>query len=82
MARPKPERALSDNERCKLDVWVNRPKCTQRLVFRARIVLAYADELCTTAVAARFGVCSATTQPAPRSWKPSPPTPPTESPAR
>ena len=60
MARPKPELALSDDERRKLTTWANRPKSTQRLALRARIVLACADEPCNTVVAARLGVCNAT----------------------
>jgi len=60
MARPKPELALSDDERRKLTTWAGRPKSTQRLALRARIVLACADEPCNTVVAARLGVCNAT----------------------
>ena len=53
MARPKPELVLSDDERQKLSPWANRPKSTQRLALRARIVLACADEPSNTAVAGR-----------------------------
>jgi hypothetical protein len=60
MARPKPELVLSDDERQTLTRWANRPKSTQRLALRARIVLACADEPSNTAVAARLGVCGAT----------------------
>ena len=60
MARPKPELVLSDDERQKLTTWANRPKSTQRLALRARIVLACADEPSNKAVAARLGVCGAT----------------------
>ena len=60
MARPKPELALSVDERQKLTTWANRPKSSQRLALRARIVLACADEPCNTVVAARLGVCHAT----------------------
>ena len=60
MARPKPELALSVDERQKLTMWADRPKSTQRLALRARIVLACADEPCNTVVAARLGVCNAT----------------------
>lgn len=60
MARPKPELVLSDDERQTLTRWANRPKSTQRLALRARIVLACADEPSTKAVAERLGVCSAT----------------------
>lgn len=60
MARPKPELVLSDAERQKLTLWASRPKSTQRLALRARIVLACADEPSNKAVAARLGVCNAT----------------------
>jgi len=60
MARPKPELVLSDDEREKLTLWASRPKSTQRLALRARIVLTCADEPNNTAVAARLRVCGAT----------------------
>ena len=60
MARPKPELVLSDDERQTLTRWAARPKSTQRLALRARIVLACADEQSNKAVAVRLGVCSAT----------------------
>jgi transposase len=60
MARPKPELVLSDDERQKLTTWASRPKSTQRLALRARIILACADEPSNKAVAARLGVCGAT----------------------
>ncbi len=60
MARPKPELVLSDDERQTLTTWANRPKSTQRLALRARIVLACAAEPSNRAVAARLGVCAAT----------------------
>ena len=60
MARPKPELVLSDDERLKLSLWASRPKSTQRLALRARIVLACADEPSNKAVAGRLGVCGAT----------------------
>ena len=60
MARPKPELVLSDDERLKLTTWASRPKSTQRLALRARIVLACADEPSNKAVAVRLGVCGAT----------------------
>ena len=60
MARPKPELALSDDERQKLTTWASRPKSTQRLALRARIVLACAENPSNQAVAARLGVCNAT----------------------
>ena len=60
MARPKPELTLTEDERQKLTTWANRPKSSQRLALRARIVLACADEPSNKAVAARLGVCNAT----------------------
>ncbi len=60
MARPKPELALSDDERQTLTRWANRPKSAQRLALRARIVLACAEEPSNKAVAARLGVCRGT----------------------
>ena len=60
MARPKPELVLSDDEHQTLTRWANRPKSTQRLALRARIVLACADEPSNKAVAQRLGVCAAT----------------------
>ena len=60
MARPKAELVLSDNERQKLTTWASRPKSSQRLALRARIVLACAEEPSNKAVAARLGVCGAT----------------------
>ena len=56
MARPKPELVLTDDEKQTLARWANRPKSTQRLALRARIVLACADETSNKAVAARLGV--------------------------
>jgi len=60
MARPKPELILSDDERAKLNTWASRPKSTQRLALRARIILACAGVPSNTAVAGRLGVCAAT----------------------
>lgn len=60
MARPKPELVLSDDERQTLSTWAGRPKSSQRLALRARIVLACADDPSNKAVATRFGVCAAT----------------------
>jgi transposase len=60
MSRPKPELVLSDDERQMLTKWANRPKSTQRLALRARIVLACADEPSNKVVAQRLGVCAAT----------------------
>jgi transposase len=60
MARPKPELVLTADERQTLTTWASRPKSTQRLALRARIVLACAGEPSNKAVAARLGVCGAT----------------------
>lgn len=60
MARPKSELTLSDEERQKLTTWASRPKSSQRLALRARIVLACADEPSNKTVAARLKVCGAT----------------------
>jgi transposase len=60
MARPKPELVLSDDERQTLTRWANRPKSTQRLALRARIVLACAEEPSNKVVAQRLGACAAT----------------------
>ena len=60
MARPKPELTLSDDERRTLTAWASRPKSTQRLALRARIVLACAAEPSNKAVARQLGVCRTT----------------------
>jgi len=60
MARPKPQLTLTDDERQTLATWASRPKSTQRLALRARIVLACAGEPHNTAVAERLGVCAPT----------------------
>jgi transposase len=52
--RPKVPLILSDDERLKLETWAARPKSTQRLALRARIVLACAEGLDNTEVAARL----------------------------
>ena len=46
--RPKAPLILSDDERQKLETWATRPKSTQRLATRARIVLACAEGLDNT----------------------------------
>jgi len=60
MPRPMAELVLSDDERQTLKVWASRPKSTQRLATRARIVLACAEGLDNKSVATKLGVCSAT----------------------
>jgi transposase len=58
--RPKALLTLSDDERRKLQAWASRPKSTQRLAIRARIILACAEGLDNQAVAARLRVNTAT----------------------
>src|SRR3954454_9055416 len=58
--RPKAPLILSDDERQKLQTWAARPKSTQRLATRARIVLACAEGLDNKDVAARLGVNTVT----------------------
>jgi transposase len=52
--RPKASLILSDDERQKLETWAARPKSTQRLALRARIILASAEGLDNTEVADRL----------------------------
>ena len=56
MPRLKPL-TVTDDERAKLEAWVRRPKTAQRLALRSRIVLAAADGLGNTAIAADLRVC-------------------------
>jgi transposase len=58
--RPKAPLILSDDERQKLETWAARPKSTQRLATRARIVLACAEGLENKSVAARLRVHTVT----------------------
>jgi transposase len=58
--RPKASLTLSDDERQKLETWAARPKSTQRLATRARIVLACAEGLDNKDVAARLRVNTVT----------------------
>ena len=58
--RPKAPLILSDDERQKLETWAARPKSTQRLALRARIILACAEGLDNTDVAARLRVNTVT----------------------
>src|SRR5262249_22645659 len=60
MARPKPALVLSDEERQTLTHWASRPKSTQRMALRARIVLSCVAEPSNQVVAARLGICPAT----------------------
>ena len=52
--RPKAPVILSDDERQKLEIWAGRPKSTQRLALRARIILSCAEGLDNKDVAARL----------------------------
>jgi transposase len=58
--RPKAPLILADDERQKLDTWASRPKSTQRLALRAKIILACAQGLENKAVAASLRVNAAT----------------------
>src|SRR4051794_11824425 len=58
--RPKTELVLSDDERAQLQRWARRASSAQALALRSRIVLACAEGLDNTSVAARLG-CSAPT---------------------
>ena len=60
MARPKAELVLAADELQKLKSWASRPKSSQRLALRARIVLACADEPSNKVVATKLDVCNAT----------------------
>jgi transposase len=58
--RPKAELSVTDEEREQLGRWSRRAKSAQSLALRSRIVLACAEGLDNTSVAARVG-CSAAT---------------------
>ena len=58
--RPKAPVTLTDDERQKLKTWASRPKSTQRLATRAKIVLACAEGLDNKDVAARLHVNTVT----------------------
>jgi len=58
--RPKAPLTLTDDERQKLKTWASRPKSTQRLATRAKIVLACAEGLDNKDVAARLHVNTVT----------------------
>src|SRR5262245_38759209 len=60
MPRPMAELILTADERRTLKTWASRPKSTQRLATRARIILACAEGADNKSVAAKLGVCSAT----------------------
>jgi transposase len=54
--RPLKELALSSDERLKLEQWARRPKTSQRLALRSRIVLECASGLSNTQVAKKLKV--------------------------
>ena len=56
MPRLKPL-TVTDDERAKLEAWVRRPKTSQRLALRSRVVLAAAAGRGNTAIAAELRVC-------------------------
>jgi len=56
---------LSDAERGELTGWVRRPTTAQRMVLRARIVLAAADGMANAAIGRRVGVVTDTV----RKWR-------------
>jgi transposase len=58
--RPKAPLILSDDERQKLETWAARPKSTQRLALRARIILACAEGRDNTDVASRLRINAVT----------------------
>jgi transposase len=58
--RPKPVLTVTDDERQKLETRANRPKSTQRLATRARIVLACAEGLDNKDIADRLDINTAT----------------------
>jgi transposase len=58
--RPKKELTVSAEERATLERWTRRAKTAQSLALRARIVLACANGLSNTAVAARLNTTGAT----------------------
>lgn len=60
MGRPKAELILSDEERTQLERWARRPKSSQRLALRARIVLACSDGSTNSHVAERLGIAKPT----------------------
>jgi transposase len=54
------EVVLSEEERATLERWARRPKSSQALAFRCRIVLAAADGLSSTEIAAQLGCTGST----------------------
>ena len=60
IGRPIPTLSLTDDERETLKQWARRPKTSQALAQRARIILACAEGKSNTTVAARLGVIKQT----------------------
>lgn len=58
--RPKKPLNVNDQEREKLEAWARRPKSSQRLALRSKIVLRCAEGLTNQAVARELGVTGAT----------------------
>ncbi len=58
--RPKKPLNVNDQERDKLQMWARRPKSSQRLALRSRIVLRCAEGLTNQEVARELGVTAAT----------------------
>ena len=58
--RPLKVLVLSNEEQTKLEQWARRPKTSQRLALRSRIVLTCASGLSNTAVAGQLRVSLAT----------------------
>src|SRR5215472_12698636 len=60
IGRPKPKLIVSDDDRATLMRWTARPKTSQALALRARIVLESATGITNTEVATRLGVTKPT----------------------
>ena len=58
-----PAVSLTSDERTTLETFVHRGKANARTLTRARILLKSADGWSTSALAAAFDVCEATTSP-------------------
>jgi len=60
IGRPVPPLTLKREEREVLEQWARRPKTAQALALRAHLILACADGMMNTSVAAKFGVAKQT----------------------
>jgi transposase len=58
--RPRKPLLLTDEERVKLEQWARRPKTSQRLALRSRLVLRSAEGVANQVVARELGVTGAT----------------------